>query len=182
MTIPNSVLQFRADYGPGSFRCLHGNLHMKWKNTEWNESTLPKRFDIRWKSCGIRIFILGNVTTFQITRTDISSIYIYFVINWQLMPSETRWKKVTNSANLWCSLRYCVTPASSFFLSCSMSDLLSPPVPPHRSHKIDCPTRFLTFRLNHAGANSKDWEAPRFFLKIKRVSPARERGTRHIQS
>ena len=30
-------------------------------------------------------------------------------------PSETRWKKVTSPANFFCSLRYCVTPGSSFW-------------------------------------------------------------------
>ena len=37
------------------------------------------------------------------------------------LPSETRWKKATRSANFSCLLRYCVTPGSSF-LSYSMSD------------------------------------------------------------
>ena len=37
------------------------------------------------------------------------------------MPSETIWKKVTNSAKFSCSPRYCVTPVSSF-LGYSMSD------------------------------------------------------------
>ena len=37
------------------------------------------------------------------------------------LPSETRWKKATSSANFSCLLRYCVSPGGSF-LSYSMSD------------------------------------------------------------
>ena len=36
-TIPNSVLQVRADYVPGSLRCRRGILHVKRMDLEWND-------------------------------------------------------------------------------------------------------------------------------------------------
>ena len=63
-------------------------------------------------------FILRNATTSQISTT-----YILFMLYIDI-ASETKRKKVTNSANFSCSLGYCVTPMStgSVFLSYSTSD------------------------------------------------------------
>ena len=74
-----------------------------------------KTFDIRWKSRGIHILYFEKCD--NITNQHNIHYSCRFTLT---LPSETRWKKVTSSANFSCLLRYRVTPGSSS-LSYSMS-------------------------------------------------------------
>ena len=88
---------------------------------KWLESTHAKLLASDENRMVYLFLILRNVTTSQISTT-----YILFMLYILILPSETRWKKVTNSANFSWSLRYCVTRVSSF-LSYSTSDFQRSP-------------------------------------------------------
>ena len=117
MTIPNSVLQVRADYVPGSLRYRHGILHMKRMDLEWNNESLCLQ------NCWHQMKIAWHTYSLfrEIWQHHKSAQHISFILFTLTLPSETRWKKATSSANLSCLLRYFITPVSSS-LSYSMSD------------------------------------------------------------
>ena len=111
------MLQVRADYVPGSLRCRHGIFHIKRMGLEWNNSSL--RMQNFWHQMKIAWHTYSLFC--EMRQHHKSAQQIYYSCYILILPSETKCKKVTNSANISCSLGYCVTPMSSF-LSYSTSD------------------------------------------------------------